>query len=77
MNAKTFAAFVGPSIFLMLLFIAAPLISVFMQSFYVTHPVFETVQVETCTPGFPNQTCVTEEKVQPVNGEDGKVITTV
>ena len=27
MNTKTFAAFVGPSIFLMLLFIAAPLVS--------------------------------------------------
>ena len=77
MNTKTFAAFVGPSIFLMLLFIAAPLVSVFMQSFYVTQPVFEQVEVETCTPGFPNQTCVTETKIQPVLGEDGKVVTDV
>ncbi len=77
MKFKTFAAFVGPSIFLMLLFIAAPLVSVFMQSFYLTQPVFETVEVETCTPGFPNQTCVTEEKTQPVLGEDGKVVTAV
>lgn len=35
MKFKTFAAFVGPSLFSMFLFIAAPLISVFMQSFYL------------------------------------------
>ena len=58
MKFKTFAMFVGPSVFLMLLFIAAPLISVFMQSFYVTQPVLETIEVETCTPGFVTQTFV-------------------
>ncbi len=75
MKFKTFAAFVGPSVFLMLLFIAAPLISVFVQGFYLTQPIYETVEVETCTPGFPTQTCVTETKTQPVIGEDGKIIT--
>jgi multiple sugar transport system permease protein len=77
MRFKTFAAFVGPSIFLMLLFIAAPLVSVFVQSFYITQPVFETVEVETCTPGFPAQTCVTETKTRPMLGDDGKVVTSV
>jgi len=75
MRFKTFAAFVGPSVFLMFLFIAAPLVSVFMQSFYLTQPVVETVEVETCTPGFLKQTCVTEKKTQPVLDENGKVLT--
>lgn len=75
MNAKTFAAFVGPSIFMMLVFIAYPLASVFMQSFYVTQPIYDTVSVETCTPGFPTQTCVTEDKSIPRIGEDGELET--
>lgn len=76
MKFKTFAAFVGPSIFLMVLFIAAPLISVFLQSFQLTQPVVERVEVETCTPGFPTQTCVTEIKTQPLIDENGKIVTT-
>ncbi|NNG03541.1 MAG: sugar ABC transporter permease [Inquilinus sp.] len=75
MKFKTFAAFVGPSLFLMFLFIAAPLVSVFLQGFYVTQQVFETVDVETCTPGFVTQTCVTEMKTRPVFDNDGKVRT--
>lgn len=74
MNRKTFAVFVGPSVFMMLLFIAFPLISVFSQSFYLTQPIYETVTVETCTPGFPEQTCVIEEKSVPKLGEDGRII---
>ncbi|WP_417211427.1 carbohydrate ABC transporter permease [Antarctobacter sp.] len=74
MNFRTFAAFVGPSVFMMMLFIAFPLISVFSQSFYVTQPIYETVTTETCTPGFLTQTCVTEEKSIPKLGEDGKII---
>lgn len=74
MKFKTFAAFVGPSLVMMLVFIAFPLVSVFMQSFYVTQPVFEQVEIESCTPGFPNPTCVTEVKSQPVIGDDGKMI---
>ena len=75
MKFKTFAAFVAPSMVLMLLFIATPLISVFIQSFYVTQPIFERVEVETCTPGFPTQTCVTETKTQPVLDASGDVVT--
>jgi multiple sugar transport system permease protein len=69
---KTFIAFIAPSVIMMMLFIAAPLISVFTQSFMQTQPVIEMVQVETCTPGFTGQTCVTETKAQPIMGENGK-----
>ncbi|MEO0861302.1 MAG: sugar ABC transporter permease [Pseudomonadota bacterium] len=75
MKFKTFAMFVGPSIFLMLLFIAAPLITVFLNSFQVTNPVFETREIETCTAGFLQQTCTTEVKTVPVLDDDGQVIT--
>lgn len=76
MKPKVFAMFVGPSVFLMLLFIAAPLISVLVNSFQVTQPVVQTVQVETCTPGFLTQTCVTEIKTVPILDEFGKIQTT-
>jgi multiple sugar transport system permease protein len=75
MKFRTFAAFVAPSVVMMLVFIAFPLVSVFIQSFYITQTVVETVEVETCTPGFLKQTCVTEQKTQPVLGEDGKPLT--
>lgn len=75
MKFKTFIAFVGPSLFLMLLFIAAPLVSVFMQSFHVTQPVYEQVEVETCTPGFLKQTCTTKLKSRPLMGDNGKIQT--
>ncbi|MSU90237.1 ABC transporter permease subunit [Rhodobacteraceae bacterium 2CG4] len=76
MKFKTFAAFVAPSVVMMLLFIAAPLVSVFLQSFYLTQPVIETVEVETCTPGFLEQTCATALRTRPVLDENGKVQTT-
>ena len=62
---------------MMLLFIAAPLISVFLQSFQITQPVVERVEVETCTPGFLTQSCTTEVKTIPVIDETtGKTMTT-
>ena len=73
MKFRTFAVFVGPSVLLMFLFITAPLISVFWQSFHLTKVVFETVEVETCTPSFTGQTCVTEEKTRPQLDEDGRI----
>ena len=76
MKFRTFAVFVGPSVFMMLLFIAAPLASVFVQSFQVTQPVMQVIEVETCTPGFTTQTCVTESKTVPTLDEDGRVLTT-
>lgn len=76
MKFKTFAAFVAPSIFMMVLFIAFPLISVFVQSFYVTQPVYESIEIETCTPGFTGQTCTTEITSKPVLDENGEIQTT-
>ncbi|MBL4871827.1 MAG: sugar ABC transporter permease [Rhodobacteraceae bacterium] len=74
MKFKTFAAFVGPSVFMMVLFIAFPLISVFTQSFYVTQPIYVSVEVETCTPGFLAPTCLTEIKSLPKLDDNGKII---
>jgi multiple sugar transport system permease protein len=71
---KTFAAFVGPSIVMMLLFIAFPLLSVFSQSFYLHQPIYESVEIETCTPGFLTQTCTTEIKSVPQLDENGEII---
>ncbi len=76
MKVRTFAWFVGPSVAMMLVFIAAPLVSVFIQSFYVTAPVLETVEIETCTPGFTGQICETDLRTRPLIDEGGKVITT-
>ena len=74
MKFKTFAAFVGPSLALMLVFIAAPLVGVLWQSFHLTQPVFETVEVESCTPGFTGQICTTELKTRPVLDENGRIV---
>ncbi|UWR23227.1 carbohydrate ABC transporter permease [Sulfitobacter sp. S190] len=74
MKFKTFAAFVGPSVFMMFLFIALPLVSVFSQSFQNTYDLREQVEVETCTPGFLTQTCTTELKNVPQLDADGKPI---
>ncbi|NBD29269.1 MAG: ABC transporter permease subunit [Alphaproteobacteria bacterium] len=74
MKPKVFAAFVGPSIFMMLLFIAFPLLSVFWNSFNVTQPIYETVEVESCTAGFLEQTCTTEMETRPVLNEDGEIM---
>ena len=75
MKFKTFAAFVGPSLALMLVFIAAPLIGVLWQSFHLTQPIFETVEVESCTPGFTGQICTTELKTRPILDENGRTVT--
>ncbi len=76
MRFQTFAAFVGPSVLMMLIFIAAPLISVFLQSFQVTQPILQQIEVETCTPGFLTQTCTTELKTVPVLDEEtGETLT--
>ncbi|KIN75668.1 carbohydrate ABC transporter permease [Sulfitobacter mediterraneus] len=75
MKFKTFAAFVGPSVLIMLIFIAFPLISVFWQSFNLTQPIYKTIEVETCTPGFLTQTCTLETQTIPELDEHGEVIT--
>ena len=75
MKPRSFMFFVAPSVALMLLFIAAPLISVFAQSFYNTRQVFEQASVENCTPGFPSPVCVTELRSRPRLDSDGKPVT--
>ncbi|WP_339640936.1 sugar ABC transporter permease [Jannaschia helgolandensis] len=76
MKFRTFAMFVGPSVVMMLMFIAFPLVTVLLNSFQVTQPVFQVVETETCTPGFITQTCTTEVKTIPVLDGDGKTVTT-
>jgi multiple sugar transport system permease protein len=76
MKFRTFFAFVAPSVFMMVLFIALPLVSVLIQSFQITQPVMQQIEVETCTPGFVTQTCVTEQKTVPTLDDAGKIITT-
>lgn len=60
---------------MMVLFIALPLLSVLWQSFHVTQPIYEQVEVETCTPGLLGATCVTEMKTRPILDGDGKIRT--
>lgn len=76
MKTRIFALFVAPSLVLMLVFIALPLGSVFVQSFYATQQLSETVQVETCTPGFITQTCVKETRTRSVLDANGQPVTT-
>jgi len=76
MKFKTFAAFVAPSLVMMLLFIAAPLVSVFIGSFQLHQPVLQEVEEETCTPGFTGQTCTTTIVTRPLIDESGNMITT-
>ncbi|QXT39414.1 carbohydrate ABC transporter permease [Gymnodinialimonas ceratoperidinii] len=77
MKFKTFIWFVGPSLFLMVLFIAAPLASVFLGSFRITQPVVQQIEVETCSAGFLAQTCTTELQTVPlIDEETGDIVTT-
>lgn len=75
MKPRTFAAFVAPSLVMMLVFIAAPLVYVFWQSFHLTTPVTKLITVETCTPGFLVQNCTQETKTQPLLDERGQIVT--
>lgn len=76
MKFKTFAWFVGPSVLIIFTFIAVPLVIVFWQSFHLTQTVFETVEIETCTPGLLTLVCTTENKSRPILDEHGKILTT-
>jgi multiple sugar transport system permease protein len=75
MRTRTFAWFVAPSLAMMLLFIALPLVLAFVQSFYVTRNVFERVTIQSCTPGFLGQTCVEETRTRPKLDAGGKPVT--
>lgn len=60
---------------MMVLFIALPLASVLWQSFHVTQPIYEKVEVETCTAGLLGSTCTTDIKTRPVLDANGKITT--
>ena len=75
MKFRTFAAFVGPSLFLMFVFIAVPLVTVLWQSFHLTQPILERVTEEVCTPGFPTQVCNTVTVNRPRLDENGNAVT--
>lgn len=75
MKSRTFFTLVLPSVAMMLIFIAVPLVSVFLQSFQNTQRVFKEEAVERCTPGFPNPVCETESRTVPVLNEQGQPIT--
>ena len=75
MKRGTFLAFVAPSMAMMLLFIAAPLVSVAVQSFFNTERVYEVRSVENCTPGFPDPVCTTSQGTVPVVDGAGQPVT--
>ena len=75
MTQKTLWMFIGPSVLMMFLFIALPLVSVLWQSFHVTQPIYKQVEVETCTPGLLGSVCKLEKKTRPKLDENGKIIT--
>jgi multiple sugar transport system permease protein len=72
MRRKTFLAFVLPSVLLMTLFIAVPLVTVLLQSFSNTEQVFREETAENCSPGFPNPVCATETHTVPVLDGSGR-----
>ena len=60
---------------MMLLFIAAPLVSVAVQSVLNTERVYQEKSVEECTPGFPNPVCTTTQSTVPVLDGAGQPVT--
>lgn len=65
MKTRTFLGFVAPSLAMMLIFIAVPLVIVVYQSVNISRTVYDRAEVEQCTPGFPNPVCVKEVREQP------------
>jgi multiple sugar transport system permease protein len=68
----TFLLFVFPSVLMMGLFIAVPLVTVAVQSFANTQRVYRQEKVENCSPGFPNPVCTTEDHTVPLLDELGQ-----
>jgi len=64
MPHKTFMAFIAPSLFVMLLFIALPILSVAYQSLHIGHPQI-LIEVESCGPfGCSRETRVDAEAMR-------------
>ncbi|WP_412066321.1 carbohydrate ABC transporter permease [Rhizobium sp. SYY.PMSO] len=74
MRSRTFLAFVAPSVALMTIFIAVPLVVVLLQSFELRQQVFHQVKTQTCTPGFAGQVCTDDIKNLPVLDEQGRPV---
>ncbi len=66
MKRWTFVAFVAPSLAMMIVFIAIPLVIVIVQSFQDRRQVFRAETTEQCTPGFPNPVCTSSATMVPV-----------
>jgi multiple sugar transport system permease protein len=64
-KTRTFIAFVAPSLAMMLIFIAVPLVLVVYQSVTVSRTLYDRAEIEQCTPGFPAPVCTTEVREQP------------
>lgn len=75
MKQRTFFLFAGPSLALMLVFIALPLVVVAMQSFQNTQRVYREQVIENCTPGFPAPVCTTERASVPATDSLGRPVT--
>lgn len=73
MKTRAFLWFVLPSLIMMVVFIAGPLITVVIQSFQLRQNVFETVEQETCT---PLAGCTTSTVTRPIIDENGQPMTT-
>ena len=70
MKRRDFILFIAPSVVVMVLLIASPLVSVLMQSFFVDREVMETQSQRICDPFG----CRDEEALVPVRGEDGRIV---
>ena len=75
MKNKDFIFFVGPSLVVMLICIAIPLLIVLEQSFFVNKKVYKDVKVESCVAGFTGQICSIETQAKPLLDDNGEIIT--
>jgi multiple sugar transport system permease protein len=73
MKTRPFLMFVLPSVIMMVVFIAGPLITVAVQSFQLRQNVFETVEQESCT---PLAGCTTTLVTRPIIDENGQPLST-
>ena len=75
MRTRTFLAFVAPSLLMMVVFIALPLVSVSWQSLHSTQAMFRQVTVETCSPGLLRPVCRKEVRPEPIVDATGRPVT--
>lgn len=74
MPTRALWGFIAPSLVLMALCIGVPLFFVLGESVQQTRTLYETVEVERCTPGFPQPTCVVETERRAVQDASGAPI---